>query len=70
MGAGVGVHSEEDLEGLAPDEIEELRDEVRRQVAEIIRTHPRFLEEIMTSHPDIRERVKSEVEPTLRRLKG
>lgn len=72
MGDAVGVHDDAELAGLNPQQRDQLKQEVLRQLAtnqqirDIINRDPT----ILTSDSAINEVLKAAVAPTLQRLRG
>jgi hypothetical protein len=70
MGSGVGVHKQEDVDGLSPEQRAKLKEEIIKrlqtseEIRKIIRSHPTLLETIVKSHPDFAGILRKEVRPT------
>jgi len=72
MGDAVGVHDERELAGLNPQQREQLKQEVLRQLANNPQVRDIINEEptILTSDSRINDIVKQALAPTLQQLRG
>jgi hypothetical protein len=71
MGTGVGVHKEDEVKHLKPEEREKLKDEITKQLQQLYSSKDiseipsdKDLESFMQKNPDIRKKVADLVKPT------
>jgi len=70
MGTGVGVHTDKEVEKLSKEQREQLKEEIVRRlrtsddILRIIMSDRDLLPEFMKRHPEIKEILRKDVQPT------